>query len=210
MGTPVISGNVSFYNESDLGEVLPTPLIGMLGVLEDATKGIGLAPKEPCEFVLLSVPIQVEQEGLGASAYAAFLEAEDGYPIEPNIHGEKALCELLSQAAHEGWIACAHDLSEGGLAVAAAEIALQGWDVVFSLNADNVTSRLFGEFPGNVIVGLAGDGKALYEAATVAGLGYMPLGFCSEGAELTIRVNGELALQAIGAEMRNAYEDSLR
>lgn len=180
--------------------------IGMLGVLEDAQKMIGLAPKEPCEFALLRVPITIEQRGLGASAYAALLGAEDGYPIEPNVPGEKALCALLAKSAHEGWIASAHDLSEGGLAVAAAEIAMKGWDVVFSLPEGDEISQLFGEFPGSVIVGLEGDGLALESAAKSAGLEFQRLGFSSPGSELTIRIGGELALQVSGEEMKAAYE----
>lgn len=210
METPVISGNVSFYNESDLGEVLPTPLIGMLGILEDAEKMIGLAPKQPCEFVLLRVPLNVEQDGLGASAYAAYLGVEDGYPEAQNVPAEKALCELLSHAAHQEWICCAHDISEGGLAVAAAEIALQGWDVVFSMPAINPRAQLFGEFPGYVIVGLNRDGGGLFDAAKQKGIEVDRLGFCAPGTELTILLDGEPVIRATAEDLRAAYENALR
>ena len=101
LGTPVISGNVSFYNESDLGEVPPTPLIGAVGVLEDASNKLTLAPKEPATLVLLSVVEgEPEHDGVGASAWlAAVHDREDGYPVMPNLAGERALYALLAEGA---------------------------------------------------------------------------------------------------------------
>lgn len=208
METPVISGNVSFYNESDLGEVLPTPLIGMLGLLDDATKRIGLAPAEPCDLALLRVPIAAEQGGLGASAYAALLGVEDGYPEAPDLTGEKSLCELLYKAAHQEWIVSAHDLSEGGLAVAAAEIALQGLEVTLDLESEDATSRLFGEFPGQVIVGLK-DVDAIWKVAELAGLEMTLIGRCEIGSGLNLKVNGKVQLAASGEELSGAYNGAL-
>ena len=87
-GTPVISGNVSFYNECELGEVLPTPLIGMLGILDDAAKSVRMAPKsEETDVWLASVPgVEVKQGGLGVSEFLAEVHGiEDGCPEEPNL-----------------------------------------------------------------------------------------------------------------------------
>ncbi len=152
MGTPVVSGNVSFYNQSDLGEVLPTPLIGMLGILDDGTKRVGVAPSEPAELWLVSVPLPPDPHGgLGASTYLAEIHGlETGYPVAPDLAGERRLGEFLVQGVANGSILSAHDTSEGGLAVALAEIALASADL-------NVVARLvetlwFGEVPGRVLV----------------------------------------------------------
>jgi phosphoribosylformylglycinamidine synthase len=152
LGTPVISGNVSFYNESDLGEVLPTPLIGMLGVLENAEDRLPSAPTAPCDLLLIEVPVDVSpQRGLGASALGALLGQEDGYPEAPNLHGEKCLYDFLVEGASEKILLSAHDSSEGGLAVALAEIAM-------SIGVKATLKKfgkldLFAEVPGRVIVG---------------------------------------------------------
>lgn len=151
--TPVISGNVSFYNESDLGEVLPTPLIGMVGVLESAEQAIGMAPRAGNVLLKLSIPeVKVEQDGLGASAFAAYVHGtEDGYPVEPSLAGERRLAECLVKLAAERLISAAHDSSEGGLAVTAAEMALAG-RVRVNLNISATAVGLFQEVPGVVLV----------------------------------------------------------
>ena len=184
MGTPVISGNVSFYNESELGEVPPTPLIGMLGVHEHVDKSIGLTcDKGNGKIGMLWVPLRsVPFEGLGASAYLDYVHrTETGLPVPPDMEKERALCELLAEAAEKGWIVGAHDLSDGGLLVAAAEIALalgKGLEVTISgggFNPDaRADSRLFGELPGRVLVTLANDpdSKKLAQRAEALGLGF--------------------------------------
>jgi len=213
METPVISGNVSFYNESDLGEVLPTPVIGMLGVLEDSSKRVGLAPGHSCALALISTPINVQQMGLGASAYAAMLDVEDGYPEAPNLPAEKALCALLSEAVEAGYIVCAHDLSDGGLAVAAAEIALAGWSVSLELPAEPsrlaTAARLFGELPGQVLVGLAAPFEQLSIEAAAAGLDCALVGRCADGFGLSISFGGKDAIHLKGGALQKAYEAPL-
>jgi phosphoribosylformylglycinamidine synthase II len=163
LGTTVISGNVSFYNESDLGEVLPTPLIGMMGVIDDAERRIGMDVRLASgEVVLLSVPLsEIRQQGLGASEYAAEIGGlDDGLPVAPNLEGELHLCRLLNALAMRSAIDWAHDSSEGGVAVAAAEVCIVGStgmdldlsDEAFDFAASSIAA-LFGELPGRVLVG---------------------------------------------------------
>jgi phosphoribosylformylglycinamidine synthase len=213
MDTPVISGNVSFYNLSDLGEVPPTPVIGMLGLLEESSKRVGLAPGRASELALISTPITVEQCGLGASAYAAMLGVEDGYPEAPNLAGEKALCALLADSVEAGWLNSAHDLSEGGLVVAAAEIALAGCAVVLDLpkvsGPSGVASRLFGEFPGQVLAGLAVPFEQFSIEAAAAGLACSLVGRCAPGAGLAISMGGRSVVDLEGNSMQGAYNSAL-
>lgn len=202
MGTPVISGNVSFYNESDLGEVPPTPVIGMLGILDDASKAIGQAPSEPCELFLLSIP-GVDGDGLGASALLAdVLGRETGWPIEPDVAGEKRLCEALVEGAASSTVLSAHDVSDGGLAVAAAEVALVS-EMRVELTIEPTAHNLFGEIPGWVLVGSA-DAASLDSLAEKRGLTVRRIGKLADGAGLRLG-NQEWTQQ----ELSTAYHGSI-
>jgi phosphoribosylformylglycinamidine synthase len=213
MGTPVISGNVSFYNQSEIGEVLPTPLIGMLGVLEDADKRIGIAPTQAADLYLVFTPgFTTDQQGLGASSYlAAVHRIEDGYPEAPSVPQEKALCELLAQAAEREIITSAHDISDGGMGVAVAEIALQAGGVLIELppcpHGGRLDGVIFGEGPGRVIVSCS-QPEALRALAESHGLGFMQVGSVGRNDGLRIRV-GDVENVWTLQELRNAYEGSI-
>ena len=161
LGTPVVSGNVSFYNRSDLGEIPPTPLIGMVGILDDAADALPSFPTaalEGLELSLLDVPLLDRRDaGFGASAYLAHVHGmEAGKPVAPNLDGERKLHSLLARLAKEKSIVAAHDTSEGGLAVALAEIAIganRGIEAELPCEVGQRTdSALFGEFPGRVVI----------------------------------------------------------
>lgn len=222
MKTPVISGNVSFYNESELGEVPPTPLIGMLGVHENASKAIGIVPNErPIAVGLLYTPLRSTPfDGLGASAYLAYVQnTESGLPLPPNLDAELALCQLLAEAADNGWITAAHDLSDGGLAVAAAEMAIaaqRGLELDLSADAfaysDRADARMFGELPGRVLVTLANerDSQQLQERAGELGLNFNPnLGRFMEPDGLRVVDTNGSSYEWPLSELQSAYERSI-
>lgn len=123
---PVLSGNVSFYNETELGEVLPTPVVGIVGIQKASAQPLPNAFPRGRGFVyLLSGHWYPRQQGLGASEYLrVVLGIEDGQPDQPDLQSEAALIEALVQISEERLAACAHDISEGGLAVAVAEMCL--------------------------------------------------------------------------------------
>lgn len=212
LGTPVISGNVSFYNESDLGEVLPTPLIGMLGFLEYADHRVGIAPnEEDGDLLLIEVPLKgIRQAGLGASAFASVLGIEDGLPVKPNLEGETALITFLIQQVEQRALLSAHDASEGGVAVALAEIAIRG---DLGIEADlgeselGSTSKLFGEFPGQVVVATSPEeSDSVLAAAAALGLSASFLGrFSRNGSELAISVQGEERIRLGLEQLKEAY-----
>jgi phosphoribosylformylglycinamidine synthase len=208
MRTPVISGNVSFYNESDLGEVLPTPLIGMLGILDDAEMRVGLAPGRTIGLFLLSIPeVVVEQDGLGASLYVAeIFGREDGYPVAPSLEGERRLCLALNRGVMEGTIRSAHDSSEGGLAVALAEIAMKG-GLSAKFGGTSIESALFGEIPGRVIVSTE-DSEALAKLSKDFDLTVEAIGVFGEIAGMTFDVNGT-EFHWSNAELISAYENAI-
>jgi len=154
--TPVTGGNVSFYNESPLGAVHPTPVIGMVGLLE-GVEPVPSAFRGPDELVLLAGTPRRE---LGGSLY---LERRTGRQTgavpAPDLAAEKALQGFLAAAAEAGLLRSAHDVSEGGLGVCLAEACLLDPDrlvgAVVDLGAeafDAPERLLFAETPGVVVL----------------------------------------------------------
>jgi len=218
LGTPVISGNVSFYNESDLGEVPPTPIIGIVGIMENATDRLPSAPQGAAELWLISPnSLEISQDGLGATAYLKYVAGhEDGYPVGPNLEGERKLGTTLAALAKEKVILSAHDVSEGGIAVALAEMAIQsgqgiqaeltGQAFVYSSRED---ALCFGELPGYVVVAVA-DGMApqLEDKCSAAGLSVQRIGRIGSGTEMTLKVGPQTASWPI-EQLRTAYESAI-
>ena len=234
METPVISGNVSFYNESDLGEVLPTPGIGMLGILEEASKAISMAPprgKGALAMIFYELPDD-PQDFLGASEYLAEVHGiENGAPAAPDMYLERDLCNLLVEAAQNGWIRSAHDVSEGGFAVAAAEVAMACPSAVevdvksfaptsdgrgpFAFS-DRVDALLFGETPGRVIAALPAHAEEegalslLTASAEAMGLRVVQVGtYGGAGTDFTIRLGGSQVICLDVENMRSVFEGAI-
>ncbi len=164
-GTPVVSGNVSLYNERSGRPVYPTPVIGMLGVLDDASKHLGAGFTAAGSPVwLLGADVAQPAPTLAGSEY---LEAEHetvaGLPVV-DLLAEHRLQQLVLAANDEGLLRSAHDCSEGGLAVAVAESSMLGAHG-FESTADfdpgeRLDSALFGEAQGRIVVSLRRDSDA--------------------------------------------------
>jgi phosphoribosylformylglycinamidine synthase len=154
--TPVTGGNVSFYNESPLGAVHPTPVIGMVGLLE-GREPVPSAFRGPDELVLLAGRPGRE---LGGSLYLERrLGEQTGAVPAPDLELEKALQAFLVEAAGAGLLRSAHDVSEGGLAVCLAEACLLedglrvGCSIELAAAAEPGADRLlFAETPGLVVL----------------------------------------------------------
>ena len=212
-GTPVISGNVSFYNHSDLGEIPPTPIIGALGVLEDVSLRVPSAPTGEGALVLLHVPgIDASQQGLGASAFAAYVHGVvDGTPVATDLQGERRLHEVLVDAASKRLLAGAHDLSEGGIAYAAAELAITGLAISLDLSgepfayAETPAAALFGELPGRVLASVPGDIAPLEAICAAKGIGCNVVGTYGLGGSLTLAAPG-VQLFARAERLKAAFE----
>jgi phosphoribosylformylglycinamidine synthase subunit PurL len=161
-GIPVVSGNVSFYNETPDGPIFPTPTIGMLGILDDVNRRCQAAFRADGEgdtIVLLSA-YDDPTGGLGGSEYLSVIHGvEAGMPPRVDLAGEKRLQTLLLECIAEGLFASCHDVSDGGLAVCLAEAAIlsdQGALVLLNSNdfpGDLPPSALFyGEAQGRVVI----------------------------------------------------------
>jgi len=157
LGTPVTGGNVSLYNESPNGAVYPTPVIGMVGLIEDLDHVTRATfQQEGDAVVLLGEPTPE----LGGSEYLARIHGVTaGAPPRCDLDAERRLIDALLSAIRSGVVSSAHDCSEGGLAVALAECAIANRERSHSATIDltawaKLSSRavLFGEAQGRIIV----------------------------------------------------------
>ncbi len=202
LGTPVVSGNVSLYNESATRMILPTPVVGMVGLLDDAARSVGQAFANAGDLVLL---LGAGEPRLDASEY---LGRAEGHPTAPDADVEVALCRVLAEAADAGLLVSAHDVAAGGLAVALAESAFAGGigAQVALPAAARADVALFGECGGRVIVSCrAADADAI---RTLAGaLPVAELGVVG-GSEIAIRLS-DIAV-SVGVDAANdAYERAI-
>ena len=172
---PVVSGNASLYNESDDGPVLPTPVVGMLGLLERPELAVRPAFRNEGDIILLlGAELPQPASSLGASEYLAVRHGLSAGPVEVDLEAERALVDCLAAAAEAQLLQSAHDCSEGGLAVALAESAIGG-TIGVQIHADlgvRLDAALFGEAGARAVVSAApevvADVRSLAERHGVA------------------------------------------
>lgn len=147
-GVPVVSGNVSLYNESAERRIYPTPIVGMVGLIDDVSRSVPLALGPAGQAIAI---IGYGEARLDCSEYLA---SDAGLPARPDPAREVALCNALIEAAADGLLSGAHDISGGGLAVALAESAIAaGHGARVSLDdGGRADVSLFGEGGGRVLV----------------------------------------------------------
>ncbi|MFN2454841.1 MAG: phosphoribosylformylglycinamidine synthase subunit PurL [Pyrinomonadaceae bacterium] len=218
--TPVISGNVSFYNETEGRGILPTPVIGMVGLIEDVRRIIQHGFKNPGDIIAL---LGTTQSDLAVSEYAAtieqrtideMIEAGDAPPAL-DLELEKSVQAACLRAAEAGLIYSAHDCSDGGIAVALAECCFSslnrsslGADIELSGTLPTPT-QLFSESPSRIVVSFSE--ASLDSIKEIAARENCPLAVLGRvGADsLRIRVNGEEAIDARISELETAWRASL-
>ncbi|HET9185907.1 MAG TPA: phosphoribosylformylglycinamidine synthase subunit PurL [Solirubrobacterales bacterium] len=172
LGVPVVGGNVSLYNEGPDGPIYPTPVVAMVGELPDPEAVPGLAFGREGEAIAILGPF--EPNLAGSELAKARGELALGLP-QPDMAAVAAACERVREAVRAGALACAHDVSDGGLACALAEAAIAG-GVGCQVDLHPLRERgctpeeaLFGEGPGGFL--LSGERAALEGlGATVIGL----------------------------------------
>src|SRR5437588_4692909 len=219
--TPVVSGNVSFYNETEGRGVLPTPVIGMIGLIDDVKRVIQPGFKNPGDFIAL---LGATRDDLSISEYAVVVEGKsteqlfnDGRVPALDLEAERAVQTACLRAAEAGLLRSAHDCSDGGLAVALAECCFSSLNreaigATISLPetlADGMPgslstlSTLFSESPSRIIISFPESSRDAIESITSRN--NCPLTMIGQvgGDQLRIKVGEEEAISADVRELEN-------
>ena len=196
---PVVSGNVSLYNETEGKGILPTPAIGAVGVIEDAALAVGYGLKPGLELILIG-----ETKGeLGQSLWLReILGQETGAPPALDLAAERKNGDFVRALILRGQVAACHDISDGGLLVALAEMALAGDTGIRLTGTSRAHEFWFGEDQSRYIIGVeAAEVKAILAESKAAGIAAAVIGH-AEGQDLTLPGSIAISLQTV----RDAHE----
>jgi phosphoribosylformylglycinamidine synthase len=203
---PIVSGNVSLYNDAS-GEspIYPTPVVGMVGLIDDYSKRLGAGLRAEGDFVLL---IGSSHNDLGGSDYLKVeYDVIAGRPPALDLAREKAVNRLILSAAQSGYLRSAHDCADGGMLVALAEACLLGGIGVRcpSLQPEaplRLDSAFFGESPSRYIVSVAS--RAMPELQSLARRHNVEIALLGLAGGDAIEFEGQFKLSL--AELRQAWE----
>jgi phosphoribosylformylglycinamidine synthase II len=208
LGTPVTGGNVSFYNQTGDMPILPTPIVGVLGVIDDVTR------RTPGGFIAAEQVIYLlgeTRDELAGSAWAGVIHDHlGGRPPAVDLAQEKALAEVLIRASRRGLLASAHDLADGGLAQALVESALRhGLGARIELPADaDPFVWLFSESAGRAIVSVKeGADRDLASLCRINGVMLTKLGTVTAEEDATLEVVGQFTLPL--TRIREAWQGTI-
>lgn len=208
--TPVIGGNVSFYNETNGEAIYPTPTVGMVGLLKDVEKRCTQEFKADGDLIVL---LGETYEELGGSQYLATVHGRvAGLPPALELSKEKALHKLVLGAIGQDLVKSAHDLSEGGLAVALAECTF-GKNIAAAVelrtNGLRSDSLLFGESQSRILLSVAAAkveqflALAAQENVSVSVIGK------TGGQKFSITVDGREVINLSLERMKNAWREAI-
>jgi phosphoribosylformylglycinamidine synthase subunit PurL len=206
LGIPVVSGNVSLYNETAGSAVFPTPMVGVVSVLANVERHATARWREGDVILLLGS----EKAGLGGSEYLSFIhERVAGHPPTIDLELERRVQVCVRTAIEDGLIRTAHDLGDGGMAVALAEMAvLSGVGATLEdaqpTAAQRVDSYWFGEGPSRVVIAIEETSvDLLVDRSRRQGVSAQRLG--RVGGESLVFPDGSAQLQ----ELADAFESAL-
>jgi len=216
--TPVVSGNVSFYNETDGRGILPTPVIGMVGLLEDVRKIITQGFKNEGDIIAL---LGETKDDLSVSEYAQTILGyttgeliESGEVPRLNLNLEKRVQETCLDLADKSLLNSAHDCSDGGLAVAIAESCFSSLNrkaigAAIELKDENLSTevQLFSESPSRIVISFAEENLEQVKEI-VADCPFVVIGKVG-GEDLKIKFNDNEVVAVKIAELENIWKTSL-
>ncbi|MFP6886766.1 MAG: AIR synthase related protein, partial [Opitutales bacterium] len=211
---PVVGGNVSLYNENEKGAVDPTPVVSMIGLIEEAEHVTRSFVDSGDESLILLGGLPRE---LGGSHYLQTRHGrKEGKVPEVNLGAEKALQDFLIDQIQSGRISAAHDLSEGGLLVTVAEMLFGGDGFGVNLNlpslglAGRFDALLFGESQGRVVVAVQpADADALLSAAKDAEVEALDVGVVNSIGRFQASVTGKTVIDAETVELQGIWENAI-
>jgi phosphoribosylformylglycinamidine synthase len=219
LSTPVTGGNVSLYNETIDAEgnsqpIYPTPVIGMVGLVEDVTKVCGQGWQSIGDAIYL---LGSDRASLAGSEYLASVIGEvTGRPQPVDFELERKVQFACRQGITQGLVRSAHDCSEGGLAVAIAESSISGKltaQIKLSNPDDyNLTQLLFGEGASRIVVSVKESDRSTWEAYLTSQLGndWQDIGIVSDAAnDLMISVSGEMAIALSLSQITKNFNEAI-
>jgi phosphoribosylformylglycinamidine synthase len=219
-GLPVVSGNVSFYNQSETGDAIaPTPIVACMGRIDDAACARNMAFKQPGSVVAFLGTFHAR---LGGSEYERFYGSPDPCDVPiPDFDSEVAVLRAVLQGFGQGSVLAAHDVSHGGILVTAAEMIVAshpygvGCDLDFTPAIDRSVApahQLFAEF-GGIVVEVAGQAWSQFEKhLSGKGVPYLRLGETRDGGSMTAETGDgrlELSLDELTAARRGDVAELL-
>jgi phosphoribosylformylglycinamidine synthase len=215
LDVPITGGNVSLYNETDGQAIYPTPIIGVVGLIEDASKAVSRVFKQPGDQIV----VLGESFGeLGGSEYLNTIHGlVKGRPPQLDLGKERSLIGLLTAAIAAGLVRSAHDCSDGGLAIALAECAFDTNGIGFEVNLSrpsraeftSTAGTLFGESASRAVVSVgAADLPALLRLAAQHGVPAAAIGKTG-ASRIAIAIEGTPVVECALAEAEQIWSGAL-
>ena len=226
LGTPITGGNVSFYNETLGKSIYPTPVIGILGILDDASKALKIAFRNPGDVIVLldgsnsssagpqAPPRGGKQREFSSTEYSKTIAGiVAGEPPAVELAAEKWVIDCMIALAAAGTLQSAHDVSDGGVAITLAEscFASNGLGASVTLPEHAAAEyALFGERGARVLVSVSpGQLVALRNTARQYGVGAHEIGKVTRDNSLRIEYNGHVAVGSDVFTLRDLWGNSL-
>ncbi|MEU5161815.1 phosphoribosylformylglycinamidine synthase subunit PurL [Streptomyces sp. NPDC020875] len=205
LGTPVTGGNVSLYNQTGETAIHPTPVVAVLGVIDDVTRRTPIGFAEEGQLLYL---LGDTAEEFGGSAWSQVVHDHlGGLPPKVDLDREKLLAEILISASRDGMIDAAHDLSDGGLVQAVVESCLRGGYGARLIVPDGLDAftLLFSESAGRAVVAVPRSEELRFtDMCGARGLPVTRIGVVDGD---TVEVQGEFSIPL--AELRTAHEETI-
>ena len=222
LDTPVTGGNVSLYNETrrddgTLQPIHPTPVVGMVGLVEDIRKAIGLAWRQPGDAVVLLGVVPDDDGdarlGFAGSSYQMLVSGGlAGRPPEVDLELERGVQTLVRSAINRGLLASAHDSSDGGVAVALAECSIasgRGVDLDLMVSGQGLARALFAEGGARVLVSVKAEFRSDWDRlAAESGIPVTPLGVVTAESRFLVR-GAQLSLDCSVDQLQRAHQEAL-
>jgi len=215
LNTPIVSGNVSLYNETNGKGILPTPVIGMVGIINEVENCLGLNAKEGNHLLVLGQSEEFVEGWIGSTIYQETINSEfDGAPPPIDLAKEKAIIDTILTLNQEKLLTAAHDISDGGLLPSICEMLFKN-NLGINLNIpealSNKNSRdillhswCFGEDQGRIIVATNSLDKVKL-LLNKEGIDYYTLGKVNSSSNLNVKNITTISIK----DVKSLYENTL-